>query len=94
MEILVSLIAGILGGNAAGAVLKPLNLGMLGNSVVGLCGGLVANLGAARLYAIAALADVDTANAAKLIVLLFAAGAFGFCMTLLGGLLRHAAIRR
>lgn len=94
VEIFVSLIAGILGGNAAGAVLKPLNLGMLSNSLVGLFGGLIANLAAARLYSVAALAEVDTSDAAKLILLLFAAGACGFCMTLLAGILRQATNRR
>ncbi len=94
MEIFVSLISGIIGGNVAGAVLKPLNLGMLNNSVAGLFGGFIANLALARLFSSTALAEIEASNAAKLILLLLAASAGGFCMTLLGGILRRATFRR
>ncbi len=41
METLITqLIAGAVGGNAAGAGLKNLSLGTLGNTIVGLLGGL------------------------------------------------------
>ena len=39
MNLIIQLIAGALGGNAAGAVLKNLNLGTLGNSIAGILGG-------------------------------------------------------
>jgi uncharacterized membrane protein YeaQ/YmgE (transglycosylase-associated protein family) len=39
MELVVQLVAGLVGGNAAGAALKNLSLGTLGNSIVGLLGG-------------------------------------------------------
>lgn len=39
MTLVIQLVAGALGGNAAGAVLNKLNLGTLGNSVSGLVGG-------------------------------------------------------
>ena len=39
MELIISLIAGALGGNAVGAVAKNLNLGVLLNSVAGIVGG-------------------------------------------------------
>ncbi len=39
MELLISLLGGALGGNAAGAVLKQFSLGTLWNSVVGILGG-------------------------------------------------------
>lgn len=38
-QIIISLISGALGGNAAGALLKKYNLGPLWNSVLGLLGG-------------------------------------------------------
>jgi hypothetical protein len=38
-SILINLIGGALGGNAAGAMLKKLSLGPLWNSVVGILGG-------------------------------------------------------
>jgi uncharacterized membrane protein YeaQ/YmgE (transglycosylase-associated protein family) len=39
MDLIIQLIAGAVGGNAAGAVLKNLNLGPILNSVVGVIGG-------------------------------------------------------
>ena len=39
MELIISLIAGALGGNAVGAVAKNLNLGVLLNSVASIVGG-------------------------------------------------------
>lgn len=39
MELLISLIAGALGGNAAGGLVKPLNQGPLINSLAGIVGG-------------------------------------------------------
>ena len=39
MEIIIQLIAGAVGGNAAGAAMKNLSLGTLGNSIAGIVGG-------------------------------------------------------
>ncbi len=39
MELLISLIAGAVGGNVAGGLLKNANLGVLLNSVAGIIGG-------------------------------------------------------
>ena len=39
MEIIIQLIAGALGGNAAGATMKNLSLGTRGNSIAGIVGG-------------------------------------------------------
>lgn len=39
MEILMNLIGGAVGGNAAGSAMKNFSLGTLGNSVVGILGG-------------------------------------------------------
>ena len=39
MELIIGLIAGALGGNGAGAIMKNFSLGTLGNSIVGLLGG-------------------------------------------------------
>ncbi|HTQ65831.1 MAG TPA: hypothetical protein VMI12_13615 [Puia sp.] len=38
-QIIISLISGALGGNAAGAILKKFSLGPIWNSVVGILGG-------------------------------------------------------
>ncbi|WP_120500213.1 hypothetical protein [Roseovarius sp. EL26] len=39
MELIISLIAGAIGGNVAGGVLKKYDLGTLGNSLAGILGG-------------------------------------------------------
>lgn len=39
MELIIQLIAGAIGGNAAGAVLEGQSLGTLGNSIAGILGG-------------------------------------------------------
>jgi len=39
-SLLIQLISGLVGGNAGGAMLKNLSLGPLGNSIVGLIGGV------------------------------------------------------
>jgi uncharacterized membrane protein YeaQ/YmgE (transglycosylase-associated protein family) len=39
MELLISLISGAAGGNAAGNLIKGANLGVLGNSLAGIVGG-------------------------------------------------------
>ena len=38
-QLIISLISGAVGGNAAGAVLKDKSLGTLGNSIAGILGG-------------------------------------------------------
>jgi uncharacterized membrane protein YeaQ/YmgE (transglycosylase-associated protein family) len=48
VEIILQLLGGAAGGNVVGGVLKKLSLGPIGNSVVGMIGGYVANWLAAR----------------------------------------------
>lgn len=93
MELIVSLIAGVLGGNAAGAVLKPLNLGMRGNSLAGLAGGFLGGQMVLQTDSLTTFTSSSTGAAAVMAVLL-AAAIGGFCLTLLGGLLRQATSRR
>ncbi|MBA4324505.1 MAG: hypothetical protein C0426_05465 [Rhodobacter sp.] len=49
MELIIQIIAGLLGGNAVGAGAKTLSLGTAGNSVVGGVGGLLGGLLAGTL---------------------------------------------
>lgn len=49
MELIIQIIAGLVGGNAAGAGLKNLSLGTAGNSVVGAAGGGLGGLLAGML---------------------------------------------
>lgn len=39
LGLIISLVSGAVGGNVAGAVLKNLNLGTVGNSIAGIVGG-------------------------------------------------------
>ena len=39
LNIIIQLVCGAVGGNAAGALMKKLSLGTLGNSIVGILGG-------------------------------------------------------
>jgi len=39
VNIIIQLVSGALGGNGAGAMLKKLSLGTIGNSIVGILGG-------------------------------------------------------
>jgi len=39
LPVIIQLISGALGGNGAGALLKKLSLGTIGNSIVGILGG-------------------------------------------------------
>lgn len=94
MELVVALIAGVLGGNAAGAVLKPLNLGLLGNSLAGLVGGLIGGQVGGQLDPVDALNGQVSTGAASVIAVLALAAVGGFGLTILGGLLRQVAPRR
>ena len=58
LPIIIQLISGAVGGNAAGALLKNLSLGTLGNSIAGILGGgiggqLLSFIGAGGLDGIA-----------------------------------------
>lgn len=57
--LLLQLVAGALGGTAAGSVLKDLSLGTLGNSLAGLLGG---GLGGQILGSVLGLPDVSAAQ--------------------------------
>ena len=43
LPLIINLIGGAVGGNAAGAILKNLSLGTAGNSIVGIIGGAIAS---------------------------------------------------
>lgn len=85
MLLLICLIAGVIGANIAGAVLKPFNLGLRANSLAGLAGGLVAMKLTPFLPRLAAGEAVPLLNA-------LGAGALaGFVLTGTLGLLRRSA---
>lgn len=61
MELIISLIAGAVGGNVGGALLKNYSLGTLGNSIAGIVGG---GLGGQLLTMMGAGGVADAAAAA------------------------------
>jgi uncharacterized membrane protein YeaQ/YmgE (transglycosylase-associated protein family) len=72
--LLVQLVSGALGGNAAGAVMKKFSLGTVGNSVVGILGG---GLGG-QIFAMLGAGGADDAGmGAGSIVSNFATGGVG-----------------
>lgn len=60
INLIISLLSGAAGGNAAGAALKDKNLGTLGNTVTGLLGGVGGNY---LLQVFEALGKTDIAGA-------------------------------
>lgn len=90
MQLLVSLLAGILGGNLAGAVFKRTNLGMASNSLAGLAGGAVGGQLVLRTELIHTL---GTSPAAIAIATLFASAALGAGVTVVVGLARQVMAR-
>lgn len=94
MELIVSLIAGAIGGNAAGGVLKPVNLGMFGNSLAGIAGGFAAGQLILQAQFASGLFQQTTTGAAGVMAVLVASACGGSCATLLGGLLRQVTARR
>jgi uncharacterized membrane protein YeaQ/YmgE (transglycosylase-associated protein family) len=65
VALIIQLLSGAVGGNIAGALLKKLNLGTLGNSIVGILGGglggqLLGILGAGGTGAAAGALDIGS----------------------------------
>ena len=88
MELLIQLIAGAIGGNAAGAVLKNQSLGTLGNSIAGVIGG---GLGGQILAMVGTAGAADAAaalDAGSIISALVSGGVGGGVVMAVVGLLK------
>ena len=86
MDLVIQLIAGAIGGNLAGGILKSLNLGLFWNSLAGIVGGaiggqLLGTMGAGGTEIGALLAQVA------------AGGAGGAALTILVGVIRQMRAR-
>jgi hypothetical protein len=88
INLIIQLIAGAVGGNAAGAALKDYNLGNLGNTIAGAIGGVGGGqILQALIPAIASAADgnLDLGAIAGQIV---GGGAGGAILTVIAGLVK------
>jgi uncharacterized membrane protein YeaQ/YmgE (transglycosylase-associated protein family) len=84
--LIIQLVIGAIGGNAAGAVLKNQSLGTAGNTVAGAVGGLGGGWLAALIPAIAAAAGsgpVDLQNIAG-------GGIGGIVLTIIAGFIKNS----
>jgi len=73
-QLIISLIAGAVGGNVAGAAIKKISLGTLGNSIAGILGG---GLGAQILSAAGLGAALDGSTDLTAILSSVASGGVG-----------------
>jgi hypothetical protein len=92
LALIIQLVAGALGGNAAGMALKDKSLGTLGNTIAGAIGGgltgqLLAMMSAAPAATDAAMADPGM-GAAGIITSLVAGGVGGGVLTAIAGYVR------
>jgi len=91
MNMIIQIIAGLVGGNAAGAGLKNLSLGTAGNSIVGAVGGLVSSFVAGKLgLSPEAVANFDIGGIIQSVV---AGGAGGAVLTAILGMVKKAVAK-
>jgi hypothetical protein len=89
VNLIIQLIAGVVGGNAAGAALKDYNLGGLGNTIAGAIGGVGGGqILQALIPAIAAAAGGGGLDVGALIGQIVGGGAGGAILTVIAGLVK------
>lgn len=91
VNLVIQLIAGAVGGNAAGAAIKDVNLGALGNSIAGAIGGGVA--GQLVQVMLPALADGGL-DIGALLGQAASGGAGGALLTIMVGLVKQMTAGR
>ena len=92
VALIIQLIAGAVGGNAAGAALKGKSLGSTGNSIAGAIGGLVLGQIISRVTGGAVPADAVATTGLSLgdiITNLIASGAGGAILTAIVGMIKN-----
>lgn len=94
MELIIQIIAGLLGGNVAGAGAKNLSLGTAGNSVVGGIGGLLGGFLTSMLGGEAGAAlDLSNLDIGALVQSVAGGGVGGAILTVIAGMLKKALIK-
>jgi len=94
LPLIIQVVAGLIGGNAAGAALKEKSLGTTGNSIAGGVGGLIlgqilqAVMGGGAPDVAAATAGMDVG---KIVTDLVGGGAGGAILTAIVGMLKNQA---
>ena len=92
VAIIIQLIAGAIGGNAAGAGLKKASLGSTGNSIAGAIGGVILGQVISSMTGGAVPADAVAASGldiGSIITNLIASGAGGAILTAIVGLIKN-----
>jgi hypothetical protein len=91
IALVVQLIAGAVGGNAAGAVLKDVDLGTLGNSIAGAIGG---GIGGQLLAAMIPADAGGLLDVGALLGEIAGGGAGGALLTVIAGLVKNMTAGR
>ena len=87
MELIIQLIAGAIGGNAAGAVLKDRSLGTLGNSIAGVVGG---GIGGQLLGLLTGAAGTGTLDVASILQSVLSGGVGGGVLMVIVSIVKKA----
>ncbi|MBI2717167.1 MAG: hypothetical protein HY245_09260 [Rhizobiales bacterium] len=94
VSLIIQLVAGAVGGNAVGSVLKDKSLGSTGNSIAGAIGGVILAQIIQRLTGVAVAPDAAAAatsglNIGTIIKELIASGAGGAILTAIVGFVKN-----
>jgi hypothetical protein len=87
INLIIQLVAGVVGGNAAGAALKDYNLGNLGNTIAGASGVGGGQILQALIPAIASTAGGDL-DVGAIVGQIVGGGAGGAILTIIAGLIK------
>ncbi len=93
MELIIQIIAGLLGGNAAGAGAKNLSLGTAGNSVIGGVGGLLGGLLTSMMAGGGAGIDFSNLDIGALVQTVAGGGVGGAILTVIAGMVKKALVK-
>lgn len=93
MELIIQIIAGLIGGNAAGAGMKNASLGTAGNSVVGGVGGLLGGLLTSMMAGGGAGLDLSNLDIGALVQTVAGGGVGGAILTVVLGMVKKALVK-
>ena len=92
VNLIIQIVAGLIGGTAAGSRVENANLGGLGNAIAGALGGV----GGAHLLGalVPALSGVEGLDIGSIIGQLVGGGAGGAILTIIAGMIKNAMANR